>query len=468
MPGPVNLSSQVFGQLVVLGRGERVKFGRWQQGWVVQCSCGSEPFTVPQDRLPHKPWIAAIPGRPVTACNACRGGTCVVCGEKIHLSGEGHGKRATCSPECAEKHRKAKQRASWVRRVEADPELPRRMHERRMEKAAADPEYAERVRQWDQRRQKRERDKRATDQEAAKARRRQAREWWAANRERILAKRAARRGPNRCRRCGTEFVATREMRIYCSTACRDAPPEPLAPRDCVCCGRKFVPSHPSRKTCSLECRRARNREIMAARRGEEALAGLAATSAELERRTVNSEDRRVPCRHCGIKFLPDGRKQHFCGRACQEARRAASTAPRPCVVCGAEFAGRKRSDRTCSELCRAEYKRQRARARLAGEESAGESLCWCQWCGEEFRGHKTARYCSGECLRAAKKVREASRVDRSRYSCTVCGKSMTGDLRAHRYTCSKECRQEALKRRRRRMYLRKKEREDAGEGEAID
>jgi hypothetical protein len=189
MPPPLDLAGRTFGRLVVVRRGPKVKFGSWQPGWVCRCECGAE-LVVPQGRLPHRPTIPA--SHVVDACPACRGRPCVVCGANVPLSGRGHGRRATCSPAHEESHRKAKQRASWKRRVAADPDLPRKMNARRRERAAADSDYAARLAAWERARELRRQERRRADPDYAARLRAKSRETYARHAERIQAERRAR------------------------------------------------------------------------------------------------------------------------------------------------------------------------------------------------------------------------------------------------------------------------------------
>lgn len=62
---------------------------------------------------------------------------------------------------------------------------------------------------------------------------------------------------------------------------------------------------------------------------------------------------------------------------------------------------------------------------------------FCEWCGREFVPNKysstTQRYCTADCLNAARNKQE--KVERK---CIVCGKSFLG--KPKRKFCSKECR----------------------------
>jgi uncharacterized protein (TIGR02996 family) len=363
-------------------------------------------------------------------CDQCRRVPCELCGALMPpLRGP-----KVCSA-CRPARRAEQAHASYLRNAEA---VKRRSAERaKRERAAGNPVYAAQdKRKWAR--------IKADPAKLAQARQK-ARDWWAANRERILAERAAKREPwpeRECPECGRSYSPKRPQSVYCSMGCRRAAalrPRPVLPaKPCVHCGAEFVPSHPRRLTCSAACRSERHRQQIEQRAREQYLAGLSEAARRIAERESTATDRRVPCRYCGTPFLPGRRKRkRFCGRPCKEAFRAESTATRPCVVCGREFAGRKRTDKTCSANCAAEHKRRLERERLARSESA----------------------------RAAKTERERARVDRDSYTCRVCGKSLADspDLRTNRYTCSPECRREALRQKSRRSYLNRKGRQPSAE-----
>lgn len=303
MPPPLDLTGRTFGRLTVAGRAGRVKFGRWQTAWLCRCACGAE-LSVPQDRLPHRPSIPAT--HVVDACPVCRGGPCVVCGATVPLSGAGHGRAATCSPACADRHRKARQRASWRRRVAADPSLPARMHARRLERAAADPDYAARMADWERRRWERHRGRMAADPDYADRVRRRAREayarcaaeiqaarrarldamtpaelqewcdrarrycrsWWRRHRDRLKADPAA---YARYRQLANEYARRRRALLA------GPPPE----WRCVVCGAAFA-SRTFRAICDdPDCRAARRRDVAARSRGRLAAAEFLRIEREL-------------------------------------------------------------------------------------------------------------------------------------------------------------------------------------------
>lgn len=107
MPAPLDLTGRRFGRLVVLTRGERVKWGRWQSSWLCRCDCGAQ-LAVPQNRLPHRATIPA--SHRIEACDDCRAHPCAVCGTPIPPPSTS----ATCSAECAAERRRGYDR-EWKR-----------------------------------------------------------------------------------------------------------------------------------------------------------------------------------------------------------------------------------------------------------------------------------------------------------------------------------------------------------------
>lgn len=444
MPAPLDLAGQSFGRLTVLRPGPIVQFGGPCRSWWCRCECGSE-LVVPQPRIPYAEWIARNPRQAVYGCPECEGRPCAVCGVTIPRNST----RTACEGECSRIYRQRIARESYERN--RDKVIRRSLERGKRRRAEGDPVYAE------QDRRKHARLK--ADPAKWEATKQAARERYAASRPRPE--------PRACEACKAAFTPKRQHKArFCSPACfRAARPQrrPAAgepdPRECAECGAAFVPST-SRLTCSPECRADRRSRHLAERRRAQEELKLRAVATGLNERATAGADRRIACRQCGRPFLPKRAGQSLCSRTCRGEFRRLSTAPRPCEVCGTEFTGRKRTDKTCSEECRAESKRRRARARLDGNLSLGQVPRTCLRCGASFLGHGNAGYCSGECLTAAKAHRERERVSRADYRCTVCGKSLAecGDLKTHRYTCSDECRREAVRQRNRRTYLNRKQR----------
>ena len=190
MPPALDLRGRHFGKLTVLREGPTVQFGGPCRSWWCQCSCGSPEFVVPQKRLPYAAYIKRLPGRVVDACAVCRGKPCPVCGqimpvrESIQYS--------ACPGACMAAWKRKTGRESWHRRFAKDPNLGRKMHARRLEKAAADPEYAAKLLRWEKERRERKRQRMAADPEYAARERARANAFYARNAERIQAERRAR------------------------------------------------------------------------------------------------------------------------------------------------------------------------------------------------------------------------------------------------------------------------------------
>lgn len=177
MPAPIDLTGRRFGCLLVLGQQGWVKFGRIQSAWLCRCDCGAEE-TLPLARLPYRD--GGNRKDAATCCTQCRQQKdCVICGRGFS------GRRNTCSDECrAEKVRKT-QRGS-KRRLPAERKQEINAHRR--ERRATDSVFAERLRAHDRERYA-TRFASSEDREAERAR---AREWYAANAERVQDQRKAR------------------------------------------------------------------------------------------------------------------------------------------------------------------------------------------------------------------------------------------------------------------------------------
>lgn len=113
MPPQLDLTGRKFGLLTVLCRNGTVKFGRLQAAWLCRCECGEE-LTVAQNRLPHRASIPA--GHVIDRCETCRSKPCVICGAPIPA----RVMAATCSPECAQDHKRAKWRG-YYHQYASDP-----------------------------------------------------------------------------------------------------------------------------------------------------------------------------------------------------------------------------------------------------------------------------------------------------------------------------------------------------------
>lgn len=184
MPRALDLTGRRFGQLVVVERAGRVKWGTIMSGWRCRCDCGRYEI-VPQARLPHRPSIPRH--HRVIACEVCRRPPCVVCATPVPLS---RGKNQTCSEVCRQTRQRENQRIHYHRKMQEDPDYSMRQYRRKRQRMADDPAYAARMReQW------REQDRRYRANQSAEelAREREYhRQWYAENRDLILEKRRER------------------------------------------------------------------------------------------------------------------------------------------------------------------------------------------------------------------------------------------------------------------------------------
>jgi len=131
MAAPLNLTGRKFGRLRVLRANGRVKFGRDQTAWLVECNCGRQEVLA-QALLTSRGWVE---------CSYCQRPECVMCREKVPAS---RPRSNTCSDDCQRGKMRARWRDSYHRR--ASPEFNRARHQRTLERMAADIELAERIR----------------------------------------------------------------------------------------------------------------------------------------------------------------------------------------------------------------------------------------------------------------------------------------------------------------------------------
>lgn len=143
MPAPLDLTGRRFGQLTVLERAGRARWGRDQAAWRCRCDCGAL-IVLPQNRLPHRASIQA--SHVVDACDACRRGPCAVCGRRIPA--DRSLQATTCSDDCRRNAHRLIWRSYRHRRAASDPDYHTRRHESRKARAAEDPAYAERLRAY--------------------------------------------------------------------------------------------------------------------------------------------------------------------------------------------------------------------------------------------------------------------------------------------------------------------------------
>lgn len=182
MPAPLELTGRRFGRLLVQGRDDDVisSTGKSRRAaWQCLCDCGNTEVLT-QDKLLARGYVE---------CAQCRQHNCVVCGAKVPLD-RGH-KNTCCDAHEAEKIR-AVQMEHYYRTMTADPEHNQKARAAQRARAEKDPAYAQlRAAQLaEQERRRWERKKADPAALASESQRRRA--WYAANADRVQAKRRER------------------------------------------------------------------------------------------------------------------------------------------------------------------------------------------------------------------------------------------------------------------------------------
>lgn len=184
MPRMLDLTGRAFGQLTVIERAGEIKWGRMMPAWRCRCACGRYEI-IPQNRLPHRETIPE--SHRVTACEVCRRPPCVVCGTRIPLS---RGQRNTCAEVCQQTKQRENQRAHYHREMARDPDYAMKQYHRKRQRMANDPAYAARMREQWRAKDRRHRASKTPDELARD--REWHRQWYAENRNYILAQRRQR------------------------------------------------------------------------------------------------------------------------------------------------------------------------------------------------------------------------------------------------------------------------------------
>lgn len=110
------------------------------------------------------------------------------------------------------------------------------------------------------------------------------------------------------------------------------------------------------------------------------------------------------CEICGLEYKPNSSHQKYCSNKCLEKgniryyKNKFQSFARTCVWCGKEFKGTKTAKWCCDE-CKQEYqtkeRKRRQKERQDRLKYAFDSTC--QHCGKEFKGTKYQKYCSEDC-----------------------------------------------------------------------
>lgn len=237
-----------------------------------------------------------------------------------------------------------------------------------------------------------------------------------------------------CRRCGREFAGKRKDSRFCGVSDCGTPA-----KSCVVCHRSF---HGRGDCCGAKCRRDRwmEKSRLLSRsdtlRDDLTMASLAVAA------PVAVEKYLIECAHCGDDFRAEKPHTRYCSETCRRAthadrrrRRRPPTvrSPIPCAICQRSFVPDRNNAVLCSEECRRRYNvlREQRRHELPDVRDRAKQLA-------RLRLNVQA-------------------------TCIVCRRDMTDlpDLRVNRYTCSDQCRREALRRKNRRTYERRRTRDHA-------
>ncbi len=163
MPPPLDLAGRRFGKLLVLRAGEPLLSASGkskEKTWDCLCDCGREE-TIPDRRIPHCASNARRSDA-VESCKHCRSHrTCAACGttfESVQF-------RACCSDECKVMHDRARYLEHYYRIVERDPMHNKKRADEIRARAQSDPDYAARLKKWEEDRQRRRNERVRTDEE---------------------------------------------------------------------------------------------------------------------------------------------------------------------------------------------------------------------------------------------------------------------------------------------------------------
>ena len=135
--------------------------------------------------------------------------------------------------------------------------------------------------------------------------------------------------------------------------------------------------------------------------------------------------KKVYCLECGIEVpMKENRKANFCSDKCRDSYKYKNKISK-CKTCGKEFKGGR-------EFCSDECKRS---AKLV-----------CSYCGLDFLGFHTEKYCSEDCReKSAKERYEELRNKEIVVECEICGEPMTIKATSKRQRiCSIKCKNKLL------------------------
>ena len=217
----------------------------------------------------------------------------------------------------------------------------------------------------------------------------------------------------------------------------------MADRECAWCGEAFQATRPNKRYCCASCGKKANRRLYYLRHG-------------------NRERGPFECAFCGSEYTTTrslGEGEKYCSRECAyEHKRATPWSPvkfQQCTECERKFAA-KRERAHCSDECRKECSRRRAREKYAAGQDRQEMQC--HECGGAYipsHGGQTV-FCSTKCAkrnqgrrrrskeRARLRCLKAEVVDpyavfaRDGWKCQMCGKPTPRERRGTRYSNAPE------------------------------
>lgn len=355
--------------------------------------CGAHDQQRRRAGMPLLDFLSAIkrgeqPGRKVHACAEC--GT--------EFQGTGNNQVTTCSEACATARRRRRSRDSKKRTYHADIEAAR---QKAKQKRKENPEF---YREMDRRKLQRQ---------------------WKAN-------------PTFCLECGAETTGPHIGRKYCCVACRDM---------------------------------ARKRQKQVKQETNSSLA-LLALSNRPDKAKGRTKRYQVNCVTCGKMFASVTGLAKYCGSGCRPVNPTKQPKSYQCAVCGTTFTSSASHAKYCSERCGKDAINAGMRSKATSKKIDRQ----CVVCKADFIGRKNATCCSKDCRAEHHRMESRARAQASdvktrnkllarlrhnvKLECKICGLDLSHlpDLRTNRYTCSLECKDEAKRQRAKRSYENRKQR----------
>lgn len=205
------------------------------------------------------------------------------------------------------------------------------------------------------------------------------------------------------------------------------------------CGTSLIGRSPRAKYCSPECRsRYSYARILAQRVAD----GFVSPHTPHVKTCAGCSDPFVSQRKIQTR-CPDCQKELLIARR----RRGPAAIPATCTVCEKPFTADRWNAKVCPDPeCRAEQKRRLANSLTQGRLTFGHAARQCAVCEIEFHGHPNSLACSRKCRLARLRELTRRRLNIETYHCISCGGEIPPDKngRVYRYTCSEDCRYQAM------------------------